>query len=55
MERLNGEIRQREKTMRGLKKKDTAILKGYQLYHNYIRDHEGLRWQNTRRSVRNQG
>ena len=37
MERLNGEIRQREKTMRGLKRKDTPILKGYQIYHNYIR------------------
>jgi putative transposase len=42
MERLNGEIRQREKTMRGLKRKDTSILKGYQIYHNYIREHEGL-------------
>ena len=27
MERMNGEIRDREKTMRGLKRKDTAILK----------------------------
>jgi len=43
MERLNGEIRQREKTMRGLKRKDTPILKGYQIYHNYIREHEGLK------------
>lgn len=42
MERLNGEIRDREKTMRGLKKKDTSILKGYQLFHNYIRPHQGL-------------
>jgi len=42
MERLNGEIRDREKTMRGLKTKETAILKGCQLYHNYIRPHEGL-------------
>jgi len=42
MERLNGEIRDREKTMRGLKRKDTAILKGYQIFHNYIREHEGL-------------
>ena len=39
---MNGEIRDREKTMRGLKRKDTAILKGYQLFHNYIRPHEGL-------------
>ena len=28
--------------MRGLKKVDTPILKGYQLYHNYFREHEGL-------------
>ena len=42
MEKLNGEIRQREKTMRWLKRKDTPILKGYQIYHNYIREHEGL-------------
>jgi len=42
MERINGEIRDREKTMRGLKKVDTPILKGYQIFHNYIREHEGL-------------
>ncbi len=42
MERLNGEIRDREKTMRGLKRKDTPILKGYQIYHNYIRPHMAL-------------
>jgi hypothetical protein len=42
MERLNGEIRDREKVMRGLKKKDTPILKGYQIYHNFIRGHSGL-------------
>jgi transposase-like protein len=42
MERFNGEVRDREKTMRGLKKIDTPILKGYQLFHNYIRQHEGL-------------
>jgi transposase-like protein len=42
MERLNGEIRQREKTMRGLKREDTPILKGYQIFHNYIREHSGL-------------
>jgi putative transposase len=28
--------------MRGLKKMETPILKGYQLFHNYIRPHEGL-------------
>lgn len=42
MERFNGEVRDREKVMRGLKKVDTPILKGYQLFHNYIRLHEGL-------------
>jgi transposase-like protein len=42
MERLNGEVRDREKIMRGLKTKNTPILSGYQIYHNYIRPHEGL-------------
>jgi len=42
MERFNGEIRDREKTMRGLKKTDTPILQGYQIFHNYIRLHEAL-------------
>ncbi len=42
MERANGEFRDREKVMRGLKKKDTPILKGYQIFHNFIRTHEGL-------------
>jgi putative transposase len=42
MERMNGEIRDREKTMRGLKKKSTVVMPGYQLYHNYFREHEGL-------------
>jgi len=42
MERLNGEIRDREKVMRGLKKKDTIILDGYRLFHNHIREHSAL-------------
>jgi putative transposase len=42
MERFNGEVRDREKVMRGLKKKDTPILTGYQIFHNYIRLHMGL-------------
>jgi transposase-like protein len=42
MERFNGEIRDREKIMRGLKKEDTPILKGYQIFHNYIREHQAL-------------
>jgi transposase-like protein len=42
MERMNDEVRDREKVMRGLKKDDSAMLSGYQLYHNYLRPHEGL-------------
>lgn len=42
MERINGEIRDREKVMRGLKKKDTPILEGMQVYHKFIKPHEGL-------------
>lgn len=45
MERMNGEIRDREKTMRGLKVKETPILKGMQVFHNYIRPHEALEGQ----------
>jgi hypothetical protein len=43
MERMNGEVRDREKVMRGLKRMDTSILKGVQIYHNFIRPHEGLK------------
>jgi transposase-like protein len=42
MERMNGEVRDREKTMRGLKRKRTPILQGYQIFHNYVRPHEAL-------------
>jgi transposase-like protein len=42
MERMNGEIRDREKVMRGLERKDSPILTGYQLFHNYIRPHKAL-------------
>ena len=42
MERLNGEIRDREKVMRGLKKRNSPILTGMQIFHNYIREHQGL-------------
>ena len=42
MERLNGEFRDREKVTRGLKKDDSPIIDGCQLYHNYIRPHMGL-------------
>jgi hypothetical protein len=42
MERMNGEIRDRGKVMRGLERKDSPILSGYQLFHNYIRPHMAL-------------
>jgi transposase-like protein len=42
MERLNGEVRNREKVMRPLKKPDSPIIKGLQEYHNFFREHEGL-------------
>jgi transposase-like protein len=42
MERMNGEVRDREKVMRGLKIDDTKILPGYQIYHNYFRPHMAL-------------
>jgi hypothetical protein len=42
MERMNGELRQREKVMRTLERIDTPILSGMQIYHNYVRPHEAL-------------
>jgi len=42
MERLNGEIRDREKVMRGLKKDDSPIITGMRIHHNFIRSHMGL-------------
>lgn len=42
MERANGEFRDREKVMRGLKVSDTPIVKGYRIFHNFMRPHEAL-------------
>jgi transposase-like protein len=42
MERMNGEIRDREKVMRSLKRPDTPILTGYRIFHNYVRPHMAL-------------
>jgi len=42
MERMNGEIRDRERVTRTLEKTDTPILKGMQIFHNYVRPHEAL-------------
>ena len=43
MERQNGEVRDREKVMRGLKRDDSPVLRGYQIYHNFFRPHMGLK------------
>lgn len=43
MERQNGEVRDREKVMRGLKRDDSPVLGGFQIFHNYFRPHEGLK------------
>ena len=45
MERMNGEIRDRERVMRTLEKGDTPILTGIQIFHNYIRPHMALEGQ----------
>lgn len=42
MERMNGEIRDREKVTRNLKKTSSPILTGLQIYHNYVRPHMAL-------------
>ena len=42
MERMNGEFKDREKVMRGIKKDDSVMFDGYQMYHNYLRPHMGL-------------
>ena len=42
MERMNGEVRDREKVMRGLKNLDSPILKGLEIHHNFIKPHMGL-------------
>jgi transposase-like protein len=42
MERMNGEIRDREKVMRGLERMDSPILTGVQIYHNFIKPHMAL-------------
>ena len=39
---MNGELLDREKVMRSLKKADIPIKAGYQIHHNYIRPHTAL-------------
>jgi len=43
MERQNGEVRDREKVMRGVKKANSPAIKGFQIYHNFFRPHMGLK------------
>jgi hypothetical protein len=54
MERFNGEIRDRERVTRNLKKEDTPILTGMQIFHNYIRPHMGFERKDSRRVSRYQ-
>jgi putative transposase len=42
MGRLKGEVRDREKVIRGLKRTDTPVLKGLQICHNFVRLQEAL-------------
>lgn len=42
VERLNGTKRERDKVLRGMKKTHTPIRKGFDLYYNFIRPHQGL-------------
>jgi transposase InsO family protein len=42
MEAFNGTVRSREKVMRSLKREDSPILDGYQIFHNHMRPHMGL-------------
>ncbi len=45
MERLNGEIRDREKVFRDLKKMDTPIIEGMKVYYNFTKKHGALNGQ----------
>ncbi len=52
MERLNGEIRDREKVFRGLKKMDTPVLDGMRVYYNYTEKHGALEGQTPAESAK---
>jgi len=47
MERFNGTIRDRVKVFRGLKKMSTPIIKGLQVFYNFIRHHSALKEHKT--------
>jgi transposase-like protein len=42
VERLQGTIRDRNKTQRGLKDEYSAFIRGHQVYYNFIRPHKSL-------------
>lgn len=42
IEIIQGTIRDRNKTQRGLKDEYSPFVKGHQLYYNYIKSHESL-------------
>ena len=42
VERLQGTVRDRNKTQRGLKSEESVFVKGHQLYYNFIKSHESL-------------
>jgi len=39
---MNGEIRDRERVMRTRETNDSPILKGMEIYHNFVRPHMAL-------------
>ena len=43
MERLNGEIRDREKIVGGLKRFDTPLIDGLKAYYNFTKKHRSLK------------
>jgi len=44
---MNGEMRDREKVVRGVKSMQSLVFKGYQIFHNYIRPHMSLDGEKT--------
>jgi putative transposase len=42
MERLNGTRRERDKVLRGMKKEDSPIREGFDVYYDFVRPHQAL-------------
>ena len=51
MKRLNGEIRDREKVFRGLKKFDTPLIDGMKAYYSFTKKHGSLKGKTPCRTV----